>query len=185
MLRNTLTNLLPQERRDALSRDYFFRLSTVVMVFFTALVIVAAALLAPTYIFLMRSASAKQAHLTSIQSTLSSTDGVKLSASLDDLSNDVAILIALSNVPSATRIISSVIAISRPGIVLSGFSYTSASGKGLGTLALSGTAETRNALRGYQIALQEAPFASSVSLPVSAYAKDANIDFVITITLVP
>ena len=69
--------------------------------------------------------------------------------------------------------------------MLSGFSYTPSSSSGSGTIALSGISATRDALRGYQLALQGAPFARSAALPVSAYAKDANIDFTITITLSP
>jgi hypothetical protein len=38
-------------------------------------------------------------------------------------------------------------------------------------------------LRSYQLALQGASFARAVDLPVSAYAKDADIAFTVTITL--
>jgi len=48
-----------------------------------------------------------------------------------------------------------------------------------------GIAATRDALRNYQIALQNAAFARAADLPVSAYAKDSNISFNITITLKP
>jgi hypothetical protein len=58
-------------------------------------------------------------------------------------------------------------------------------GKAPGTLSVSGIAVTRGALRAYQLALQSAPFAVAANLPVSAYAKDTDIAFTITVTLTP
>ena len=78
-----------------------------------------------------------------------------------------------------------VLAISHPGITLSGFDYVPGAGKNPGTLAISGTAATRDTLRNYQTALQSAPFAVTANLPVSAYAKDTGIPFSITVTLAP
>ena len=78
-----------------------------------------------------------------------------------------------------------VLVIPRPGIVLSGFDYEPSVGKSAGTLAVSGTATTRDALRNYQLALEGASFARSADLPVSAYAKDTDITFTITVTLTP
>lgn len=184
-MRNELINLLPADRRDLLEREYRYRFGVVVIWLGTLLVAVAAVLLLPTYVFLAGSASAKDAHLASIRSALSSSDQAALSARLSTLSNDAATLMALSRSPSVSKVVSAVLAVSRPGITVSGFTYTAAFGKVAGTLALSGTAATRDALRSYQLALQSAPFARSADLPVSAYAKDTNIDFIITITLAP
>lgn len=179
---NEPINLLPQERQRALAREYLLRLGTVAAFMLTALAFVAGLLLLPTYVFLSRSAATKEAHLANVESALSSENEAALSAHLAALSSDAELLIALGRAPSASATIRDVLAISRPGIALSGFTYTPA-GNGPGTLAVSGIAATRDALRTYQLALQKAPFAASAELPVSAYAKDANIVFTITITL--
>jgi hypothetical protein len=82
--------------------------------------------------------------------------------------------------------IQKVLGIPRPGITLSGFSYTPAvSASALTSIVISGTSATRDALRSYQLALQNAPFARSVTLPVSAYASDKDLTFSITLTLAP
>lgn len=180
-----LTNLLPLERRNQLAREYRYRFGVVAVSLVILLLLAAAALLSPTYLFLMGSATAKEARLTGIQASLSSSDQVALSARLATLSSDAAALTALADAPSASAIIRAVLAISRAGITISGFTYTPISGTTPATLALSGTSATRDALRSYQLALQNAPFARSVDLPVSAYAKDANISFTITILLAP
>lgn len=184
-MNNELTNLLPFRRQRALSRNYFLRLGVVGAVLLGILIFASAVLLLPMYVFLADAARAKETRLASIESALSSADEKALSARLVALTSDAATLTALANAPSVSNIIRAVIAVSRPGIALSGFAYTPAANKVPGTLALSGTAATRDALRKYQLALQGAPFALSATLPVSAYAKDTDIAFTITITLAP
>ncbi len=185
-MRNDLTNLLPHERRDALSRDYFLRLGVVVVLFATALTLMSMVLLLPTYVLLAKSAGVKKAHLVNIESVFSSADEAALSARLATLSSNAATLAAISDAPFVSAIIRAVLAISHPGITLSGFSYVPATEKSAGNaLILSGFSATRGALRNYQLALQEAPFALSAVLPVSAYAKDSDIAFTITVTVAP
>lgn len=182
---NELTNLLPPERQSALSREYLLRLSVVVAALITTLTFTAALLLIPTYIFLGQSASAKATRLASIESILSSSDEKTLSAQLATLSSDAAMLIELGNVPSVSAVLRAALAVSHPGIALSGLAYTPAEAKTPGTLAITGAATTRDALRTYQLAIQSAPFAAAANLPVSAYAKDTDIAFTITVTLNP
>lgn len=182
---NRLTNLLPSARRDALVREYYLRVGVVAVSLGILLLAVAAVFLVPTYVFLAGSAQAKETRLAGIQSTLSSADEVALSARLAALSSDAAVLTSLAGKQSASSAIRFVLAVPRPGVTLSGFTYTPASGKTPGVLALSGSAVTRDALRSYQLALQGSPLVSSADLPVSAYAKDADISFTITILLTP
>lgn len=184
-MRDPLTNLLPDDRLRSLRRSYFLRLGATASVLATFLIAAYALLLLPTYMYLLNTASAKRAHLASIESSLASSDEAELSARLDALSNDAATLMALGKAPSVTGLIRDLLGVSRPGITLSGIAYTPAGGKTPGTLAVSGTAATRDSLRQYQIALQALPFVSSADLPVSAYAQDSNIGFTITLTLAP
>ena len=182
---NELTNLLPSERQKALSRDYFFRLGVVSVVLMSILVLAAAVLLVPTYVFLVKSISAKETRLATIESVLSSADEATLSTRLTALTNDATILMALADAPSASVVVRSVLAVSRLGVTLSSFTYTPAAGKTPGTLLVSGIAATRDSLRSYQLALQSAPFTLSAALPVSAYAKDSGITFTVTVILAP
>jgi len=182
---NELTNLLPPERQSALSREYLLRLGVVVAVMITALTFAAALLLVPTYIFLSQNSSAKTIRLARIESVLSSAEEKALSEQLAALARDASVLIALGEVPSASVILRTALAVPHPGIALSGLAYTPAESKTPGTLAITGIATTRDALRTYQLAMQSASFAAAANLPVSAYAKDTNITFTITVTLTP
>jgi hypothetical protein len=176
-----LTNLLPSERRHTLAREYYMRLGVVAIALVILLVAVGAILLIPTYIFLVGTAQEKEVRLAHIKTALSSADEVALSTRLTALSNDAKALIALSKKPSVSGAARAALLVPRAGVTLSAFTYTP--GTTASTLLLTGTASTRDALRAYQLALQSMPNASSVTLPVSVYAKDANIGFTITITL--
>jgi len=180
-----LTNLLPEARSALLRRVYFLRLGTLGLLLAVLLVASAAALLLPTNAFIGSEVHTKTAQLATINSGLTSADEVALSSRLASLSQDATILSSLASAPSATAIIRQALAVPGPGITLSSFSYTPGDGKNPGTLELGGTALTRDALRSYQLALQSAAFASKADLPVSAYAKDTDIDFTITVTLSP
>lgn len=186
-MNNELINLLPPERERELTKDYVLRVGVVVAVLATALTLSAAILLVPTFVLLSGSVNAKKIYLASVESTLSSVDEAALSARLTALSNNAVALTALSGSPSASAVIREVLTISHPGIILSSFTYTPASpaNKGQGALAISGSSATRDALRSYQRELQGAPFVLSAALPVSAYAKDSDITFTITVTLAP
>ncbi len=184
-MHNELTNLLPFERQRLLRRNYFVRLGVIFLLLASALALAAAILLLPTYVLLGKSYQTKEARLASVESTLSSTDESSLSAKLSALSNDVATLTALETVPAASSVMRSILAIPHTGVSLSGFSYTPASGGSPGKVAISGTAASRDNLRVYQLALQNASFVSSADLPVSAYAKGSDIPFTIVVTLAP
>lgn len=184
-MNNGLTNLLPSARRALLKREYRFRFGVIAAMLMNLSLVAAAALLFPTYVFLLGSERAKQAHLASVKTSYFSVDERTLSARLTTLSDNAATLIDLAKKPSVSAIMRSALALPRPGITLSSFVYTPASGPNQGKLLVSGTAATRDALRGYQLTLQGAPFVSAADLPVSAYAKDTNIAFSITITLTP
>jgi len=195
-MHNELTNLLPFGRQRVLRRDYFVRLGVVLLVLLTVLTASAAVLLVPTYVFLAESARSKEVRLAGIESTLSSSEETELSEQLTALSVSTAALSALASTPSISEIIRAMLALPRPGITLSGFGYSPATGKNRGTsgtksnvasgtFTVSGRAATRDALRNYQLALESAPFAQSADLPVSAYAKDTDITFTITVTTEP
>ncbi len=185
MTKEPLTDLLPDERRKALRRDYYLRLGTTALVLAIGLVAAALVLLVPTYVYLSGAARAKEQRLANIRAALASADETALSARLATLSTDAAILTSLSDAPSSSVYMREALAVPRPGIMLAALEYTQAIGTQSGTLSISGIAATRDTLRNYQVALQGTPFVSSADLPVSVFAKDTNISFTITLTLTP
>jgi hypothetical protein len=180
-----LTNLLSPDRRRLITRDYVLRVCVVIAVLITILMLAASALLIPAYVFLNGSVNTKKTSLAHIETTLSSAEGEELSTRLATLAANAETLTTLSDSASLSTTIRDILSVSRPGVTLSGLSLTRSKDKSPGTAIVTGLSATRDALRNYQLALQGSQFALSASLPVSAYAKDSNIAFTITITLAP
>ena len=178
-------NLLPPERRRLIWRRYFLRLGTVATCLAMALAVGSAVLLIPTFAFLQNAQSTKQARLANLKSVLSSAEEAALAARLSALSADAANLLSLAESSSVTDLLREALMVPRPGIALSGLVYAPPTPGKPATLALTGVAASRNVLRAYQLALLAAPQFSNADLPVSSYAKDRDIPFTITVSLVP
>lgn len=178
-----LTNLLPYERQRERVREYYLRFGVVMIGACVVLIGAAGVLLLPTYVYVVGGVNEKTVRLAHIQATLSSADEKNLSARLTSLSHDATALIALSKKSSVSAALRTVLAVSRPGIALSALALTP--GPTSNSVLLTGTAVSRDALRGYQLALQNTPSVVTATLPVSVYAKDTNITFTITLTLAP
>lgn len=185
-MHDDLTNLLPHDRRRARSREYLLRLLVVAASFVSGLTIVAAALLVPTYLLLSSNATQREQELAKQAPALSTGEETSLAQRLSALAANASALVKLSSASSVTGTLRSVLDLPRPGITLTTFTYTPrADAKKPATLLLSGIAATREALRSYQLALENASFTKSAALPVSSYANDVNIAFTITLTLTP
>ncbi|HVM59029.1 MAG TPA: hypothetical protein VMT80_01755 [Candidatus Paceibacterota bacterium] len=184
-MRELLTDLLPPERHRQVTREERLRLGVVALALLILLVASASVLLVPTYTYLSATAQEKRARLASMDRVLTSAEEIDLSHRLDALTQDATSLRGLKDAPSASAIIRTVLLVPHPGISLSGVNYAAASGKTPASIALVGTASTRDALRKYEGALDGAPFSAKVDLPVSTFAQDANLAFTITVTLSP
>lgn len=182
-----LTNLLPASRRKANRAAYFFRLSTVGVLLLAVLVVVSGILLIPTYLYLVQQVTAHETRIAHLDEALASSEEKEVNARLEQLGVDAAHLAKLSREASASGAIRAVLAVSRPGIILSGFTFTAAKDEGEHSMTVSGVASSRESLRRYDQALSELPFVSSAELPISAYAAERNIPFSIKLsgTLLP
>lgn len=182
-MQDELTNLLPSERQRTLRKSYLMRFGIVTCWLFSALVIIAMALLLPTYFYAMQAVEATRDHLSELTSANKGPDESVVALRLSALSIDAERLSALKNAPTASSAIRAILAVSHPNVQLLGFSYTPKNAKGVRTLAVSGSADTRSALRDYQIALESNPLVENTQLPVSTYAQETDIAFTITLTL--
>ncbi len=179
-----LTNLLPINRIRAVRRAYFGRLIIIASILLTLLMIVTGVLLVPAYIYARTQVRIQTEHLEAINAGLENSDEAELQSRLSVLSERVDFLLEVSETPTVSMLMKDVLAISRPGIKLSGFSYSSHKiDEQPNTLLVMGTASTRDRLRAFQLALLSAPFSVTADLPISAYAKDRDIAFTITVTL--
>lgn len=178
-----LTNLLPRERVALLTRNYFFRLSTVGVLMLAAIVLINLIMLIPSYLFLESDIAAAKQNLAALDTSLIASRGTEVGARLDRVEVDAAYLARLEKQTTAAAALRGVLAEPHPSIAITGISFTAAATQGDdGKMIVSGTAATRDALRRYSVALSSLPFVEKADLPISAYAKDSDIPFSITLT---
>lgn len=173
-----LTNFLPEERLRAQRADYRYRLATLALIGLAVLVVVHGILLIPSYMYVADKNDALRARIASFDAN-AQTAGAGNAGALAHTQADAGRLSVLAATTPASDLVRAILAVGRPGIVLESFAYSAGNDP---RLVLTGTATTRDALRAYDVALAGLPYVKSADLPLSAFAKDSNIDFSITLT---
>jgi len=180
---NELTNLLPFERRESLSRDYLFRVGTFACALLGVVFIVHGLLLAPSYTYVREQKGIQEQRLTELTEERAVSGFTDLTARVTAFTEHAASLEELGTLPSASDSIRAILALPRTDILLSGFTFSAPQGGDAGRMTVTGTAATREALRRFDGALNELSFVSASDLPLSAYAKERDIPFAISLTL--
>lgn len=163
-------------------RAYFVHLTTVV-IFITAVSFVGAGILStPTYVFLQRKSAELQQTSSVLSIELSTRARNSVKKQIRTLNKDTVFLSTLGTQSMASRATASVLDVPHKGVTLTDINYTAPKKDASATMMLSGKAANRTVLHDYQKALTTPVFIKNVNLPVSAYAKDTNIPFTITIT---
>jgi hypothetical protein len=180
-----LTNLISTRNRRMFRQEYFVRLATVTAWLLTFVVIAECVLLLPSYLFESQAVSSHTVELQQLSQKAATSQEQQVQSEVQALSGEASYLQGLSTTPTASMALRAILAVPRPGITLSGFTYgsaQSATNSALKTMQITGIADTREDLRGYDAALSALPYVSSADLPISEYAKASSIPFTITLT---
>jgi hypothetical protein len=176
-----LTNLLPKDLLAAFHRDYYLRVAVVAVSMVAVLVVIHGVLLIPSYLYVQQQLGVQKEALARLaQAKVSDTEN-QLNQRLGNISSEATYLSGLSKTPTSSGVIQAILAVPRPGIQISGFSFASQKGA-QPSLQITGVASTRETLRSYDQALSALPFVSNVNLPISDYAQANNINFSIDLT---
>lgn len=177
-----LTNLLPRDKKNAIGRLYGIRLSAIALVLIAFLILSATALRIPSYIYQYQQIQIQTENLARLTSNLDSTEGKEVSARFKAVNENIAYLSRLATSSSAIAATAAVLQIAHPGVIISALSYTPSSRTTDGKMTLSGKALTRESLRQYVEVLGNQSYIKNADLPISSYAKESDIPFVITLT---
>ena len=177
-----LTNLLPPRRKRLLAHEYLFRLGTVAVWLAVILVVIHGLLLFPSYLYVNQQERAREDQLQTLKASASGATEQELAIRIEAIEKKAKQLAALGTQASASGALRAVLVVPRTGISLHGFMYAPAAAKDSNRLTLAGTAASRESLRLYLEALSALPFVTKAELPISAYAKERDIDFTITLT---
>jgi len=178
-----LSNLLSREQIQAFRKMYLFRLATVAMLFVVGAVVIHSLLLFPAYLYTKAKIEERKVELASIDASLEASQEKTIKARIKALEETTTYLLRLKTMPIAGNVIKEISAVPKKNITLHSFVFSSPKTvDGMSTLAISGVARTRESLREYSDSLRELPYVSTADLPISVYAKEADIDFTITLT---
>ena len=176
-------NLLPDTRKQALVRLYLTRVGVVAALLLSAVFLVHATLALPSYLYLHQVIAERTQEVSDLGERLAGSKVREVSARVAALNASATYLSQTQSRATASGAIRAIGSVSHPGVRLTGFSFsqpvaiTSAP-----KMTLTGNAGSRETLRAYVSALGTLPYISKVDLPISAYAKETDINFTITLS---
>lgn len=177
-----VTNFLPPDKRQAFKRGYFLRLGILALFLIAFLVLAHGVLLIPSYLYAKDLKAQAQTQL-SARSLAALEEGEEgISARLERLETQAETLATFFRSPTATERFNQVLDVPSAGITLTTLSIDM-TGEGEGRMRIVGRASSREVLREYYLALSSLSFIAQADLPLSAYAKETDIDFAIDVTI--
>ncbi len=176
-----MINLIPESAKRRIRREYLARVFSVWAFLLSLAFCASTALLVPSYVLYARQIHA----VTTISESLKkkSESFKSINTTLKEANVFASQLSATStNAVHAAEVLSHLEA-SRPlNVSLAGLSVVVDEKKGP-TIVARGTAKTREDLRTFIEALKRDAFFDNAQVPVSDLAKDAELDFTVTLTL--
>lgn len=170
-------NLLPEARKKELSRMYHVRLAVVGTLLLSGVLGVHAVLTVPTAMYFFQEAKEHAVVLSGLGEQLAGSGEKEVSARVKALNDTGTQLIRTATSGTASGAVRSITSVPHPGVRINALAYTTGATDTTRQMKLTGTATSREALRAYAAALGAVPFITSVDLPISAYAKETDIEF--------
>lgn len=179
-----MINVLPEQEKIDLRREYYMRVATVSLNILTLLSLLASLLLVPPYIL---SASKEN----SVKNTLAIINNENPEISLNDLNTFIekinSTLSLFINNTVKRNVLEDVympVLNSQPSnISIAQLLFAEHGGNGVAELDLHGVAQDRDALQSFKDILIKSGKFTSVDIPISSFVKKNNIDFTVTLIL--
>jgi hypothetical protein len=173
-----MINLIPNQEKKEMSKDFYFRLITVFFMMLGVSVFIAVILILPSYVI-----SSEEKNFFDTKLEVQKNEPIPLPdqntlTTIKDLKNKLN-LIENAQKDKATfsqRVINEIILKKMPNIKITEISYENDSKKGE-LINISGKAPSREVLLTFRRALEDDPTFSKVNLPISNFIKGSNIRF--------
>lgn len=175
-------NLLPESRKKALSRMYTVRLGVVGVLLLSGVLVIHSVLTVPTLVHQYLAIQESAAFVSALDKQLTGSGEQEVSARVRELNETGAELTRTAAAATASGAVRAVTQVPHPGVRITGFSFTRGVTDTERQMRIVGRATSREALRAYANALGTVPYIATVDLPISAYAKETDIDFAIVLT---
>lgn len=178
-----MINVLPENEKFLLKKEYRIRLVTVILFAFAVLLISGSFLLTPFYILSSNKINALEIQLNQYNKSTTNSSGDNLTKVIDEINQNLQLLNKTTTTQNISEeIIAPMLSVRPLGIKFSRIFYSTAQ-DGKKSLDINGLASDRTALRTFEEALKKNPHVESTKLPVSNFTKRTDIDFSISIVL--
>jgi len=175
-------NLLPEMRKDSLRRAYLMRFFVVsVLVLFGVLIIQVVGMV-PSYVYVEQQQRMYEAELAGLGEKLAGFEEKGIQERVSTLEARAVALQEIANASTASSVFRAVVAVPHAGIKIERLSFTRGRGDVTPSLVIAGVAASRSTLSSYANALSLLPYVTHADLPISAFAKEIDIPFSLTLT---
>jgi len=175
-------NLLPEMRKDALARMYQLRLAVVGVLVLSGVLLVHAIGMLPSFLYIEQLQRVYEADLSGIGEKLAGLEEKAIRLRVTTLESRAKELQKTAEEGTASNVLRAVTALPHPGIQIDHLSFTRGKGDQTPSMTIAGMATSRETLRAYSATLSLLPYVEKADLPISAFAKETDIPFSITLT---
>lgn len=174
-------NLLPKTEKEAIRREYRFRLAIVILGLSFGSLIIASVLLLPSFLLSSEKEKAAGQRYETLSASVKHNSSDNLDAVLRDAKQHLALLGHESPKILLHTLILRIASLKSDRVSLSNFSFVGMD-DGKKTVTVSGVARDRASLLAFVRAIERAGLFEKVDVPISNFAKDTDINFSITAT---
>ncbi len=175
-----MINLISPDARRRITTEYWVRVITVWLFLLTVAAMLAGAFLLPPYMLVTSQVRSFVAEAEAAKALVANGDGT--ARALIIASDQARLLIDAERTLRFTAIIDELVQVVDEGIVVREYNFLRTA-SGVAPVQVGGVAETRQSLAAFRDALLAQPLVTAVDLPISSFAKDRDIQFLITLTI--
>lgn len=183
LLKTIMINLVPPTARKTLKREYWGRVVAVWSVLLIGMSVVTVLLLIPLFV-LLRSQTAALSVATQTGVVQSEQGDTAKAAAIVKEANALITELAKPLPMQSIEILLSAIREAVPqGVVLRNYKIAREEDGSIRTVSVQGSAESRDSLSAFRVALEASPFIKSATIPLSDLARESELPFSMTIVL--
>jgi hypothetical protein len=175
-----MINLLPDDNKKAVTREYRWRLIIVASCLMSASAIIGGTFLVPSYLLVLTKARAAADDLANAQKALESSGSSGIETATASLGSKLALLRNKNPEWGLSSLLSELAAARVNGVTITGIRTNPDKNSGF-TLTIVGHARDRQQLLLFTEALKQNPRFSNIDLPIDELVKNADIPYQITL----
>ncbi len=175
-------NLLPENLRNRIKKEYRFRLAIVVLSFIILSQVSFLIFLFPSWLISFYKEKDFLVKSDEISKTISALDVASTTSFIRNLNEKLVNINEAMDYPKMVPVFDSILGVKSSAIRLEGIFY-SATDSNSAVVTINGMSDKRDSLVAFTESLRKIEHFNKVDLPISNLAKDKNIDFTISINI--